>query len=136
MEGDLSQTLEQAHSELKKQNYKQAEELYTEFICSCSQSRECEASQLSIAFNNRGQIKYLRVDFTEAVEDYTSAIQADSNFETPYYNRGLIRYRLGFFDDAKEDFQQALKINPDFEDAKVSLRQTILDQEHKINRGY
>lgn len=45
-------------------------------------------------------------------------------------------YHLGFFDDAKRDFQQALKLNPDFEDAKVSLQQTLLDQQHKINRGY
>lgn len=58
-------------------------------------NRECEASSLATAYNNRGQIKYLRVDFREAVDDYTSAIQADSQFEVPFYNRGLIRYRLG-----------------------------------------
>lgn len=57
--------------------------------------RECEASDLATAYNNRGQIKYLRVDFHEAVEDYTSAIQTDSRLETPFYNRGLIHYRLG-----------------------------------------
>lgn len=50
---------------------------------------------LATAYNNRGQIKYLRVDFHEAVEDYTSAIEQDSRFEIPYYNRGLIHYRLG-----------------------------------------
>lgn len=42
----------------------------------------------------------------------------------------------GFFDDAKSDFQQALKLNPNFEDAKVSLQQTLLDQQEKANRGY
>lgn len=136
MEEDNSQTLEYAHSEFKRRNFQQAEELYTKYISSCSQSRECEASSLATAYNNRGQIKYLRVDFHEAVEDYTSAIQTDSGFEVPFYNRGLVHYRLGFFDDAKSDFQQALKLNPDFEDAKVSLQQTILDQQHKINRGY
>lgn len=57
--------------------------------------RECEANNLATAYNNRGQIKYLRVDFYEAIEDYTSAIQADSEFEIPLYNRGLIHYRLG-----------------------------------------
>lgn len=136
MEENNSQILENAHAEFKRENFKMAEELYTKFISSCLQSRECEASSLATAYNNRGQIKYLRVDFREAVDDYTSAIQADSQFEVPFYNRGLIRYRLGFFDDAKSDFQQALKLNPDFEDAKVSLQQTLLDQEHKINRGY
>lgn len=42
----------------------------------------------------------------------------------------------GFFEDAKSDFQQALTLNPGFEDAKASLQQTILDQQHKLERGY
>lgn len=57
--------------------------------------RDCDATNLATAYNNRGQIKYLRVDFQEAVEDFTSAIQADSRFEVAFYNRGLIHYRLG-----------------------------------------
>ncbi|XP_033932327.1 tetratricopeptide repeat protein 32 [Pseudochaenichthys georgianus] len=136
MEQDNPQILEHAHSEFKNQNFKCAELLYTTFISSCLQSRDCKASHLATAYNNRGQIKYLRVDFGEAVEDFSLAIQSDSSFETPFYNRGLIHYRLGFFDDAKIDFQQVLKMNPDFEDAKVSLKQTLLDQQHKIDRGY
>ncbi|XP_061602681.1 tetratricopeptide repeat protein 32 [Cololabis saira] len=137
MEEENSQIiLENAHTEFNTLNFKQAEELYTKFISACLQSRACEAGQLATAYNNRGQIKYLRVDFHEAVQDYTSAIQADTRFEIPFYNRGLIHYRLGFFQDAKSDFQQALKLNPDFEDAKVSLQQTLLDQQQKINRGY
>ncbi|CAG5927938.1 unnamed protein product [Menidia menidia] len=136
MEEKTSQLFEDAHSEFIKRSFKPAEELYTKFIRSCLQSRECEAGMLAKAYNDRGQIKYLRVDFHEAIEDYTSAIEADSQFEIPFYNRGLIHYRLGFFNDAKRDFQQALKLNPDFEDAKVSLQQTLLDQQQKINRGY
>lgn len=57
--------------------------------------RDCEAITVATAYNNRGQIKYLRVDFQEAVEDFTSAIQADSSFDVPLYNRGLVHYRLG-----------------------------------------
>lgn len=57
--------------------------------------RDCEANKLATAYNNRGQIKYLRVDFSEATEDFTAAIATDSCFEIPLYNRGLIRYRLG-----------------------------------------
>ncbi|KAM9355483.1 tetratricopeptide repeat protein 32 [Pholidichthys leucotaenia] len=136
MEENPSKIFDDAHNEFKKQNYKLAEELYSQFIASCLQSRQCDANSLATAYNNRGQIKYLRVDFHEAVEDYCAAIQADGQFEVPFYNRGLIHYRLGFFDDAKSDFQQALKLNPDFEDAKVSLQQTLLDQQEKMNRGY
>ncbi|XP_015225186.1 PREDICTED: LOW QUALITY PROTEIN: tetratricopeptide repeat protein 32 [Cyprinodon variegatus] len=136
MEGENSQLLENAHSEFNKRNFNQAEELYTKFISSCLQSRKCEANKLATAYNNRGQIKYFRVDFYEAMEDYTSAIKTDCQFPVPFYNRGLIRYRLGFFEDAERDFQQVLKLNPDFEDARVSLQQTLLDQQKKINRGY
>uniref|UniRef100_A0A1A8MFS3 Tetratricopeptide repeat domain 32 n=1 Tax=Nothobranchius pienaari TaxID=704102 RepID=A0A1A8MFS3_9TELE len=136
MEEENYKILEDANSEFIKRSYDRAEELYTKFISSCLQPRECEASKLAAAYNNRGQIKYFRVDFYEAMEDYTSAIKADSQFAVPFYNRGLIRYRLGYFDDAKSDFQQALKLRPDFEDAKVSLQQTILDQQDKMDRGY
>lgn len=50
---------------------------------------------LATALNNRGQIKYLRVEFAAAVEDYTAAIERQPGFEVPYYNRGLVLYRLG-----------------------------------------
>uniref|UniRef100_A0A3P9J5M1 Tetratricopeptide repeat domain 32 n=1 Tax=Oryzias latipes TaxID=8090 RepID=A0A3P9J5M1_ORYLA len=136
MDKDTFQILQNAHTEFNKRNFNLAEGLYSKFISSCFRSSNCEAGKLAAAYNNRGQIKYFRVDFNEAIEDYTSAIQADSQFEVPFYNRGLIHYRLGFFDDAKSDFQTALKLNPHFEDAKVSLQQTLLDQQQKINRGY
>ncbi|XP_061741667.1 tetratricopeptide repeat protein 32 [Nerophis ophidion] len=129
-------TFRAANFEFDKQNFKRAEELYNIFIPACAQSRECDAAYLATAYNNRGQIKYFRVDFNEAMEDYTAAIQADGQFEVPFYNRGLIHYRLGFFDNAIRDFQQALKLKEDFEDAKVGLQRTLLDQRDKIKRGY
>ncbi|CAL8315671.1 unnamed protein product [Lota lota] len=131
-----SQILGNAHSEFRKRNFELAEELYTQFISTCLQKRACEANDLATAYNNRGQIKYLRVDFHEAIEDYTKAIHVDGRFEIPFYNRGLIHYRLGFFEEAKRDFQQVLKIHPDFEEAKVSLLQTLQDEQHRMNRGY
>uniref|UniRef100_A0A8C6TL83 Tetratricopeptide repeat domain 32 n=1 Tax=Neogobius melanostomus TaxID=47308 RepID=A0A8C6TL83_9GOBI len=137
MEGgdDVSQTLQRAHTVFKQRNFVMAEQLYSRFIRLCSRS-SCDATDLATAFNNRGQIRYLRVDFTEAVEDYTCAIQAQAHFPVPYYNRGLIHYRLGFFEEAKKDFEQTLKLNPDFEEAKVSLRQTLKDQQQRVERGY
>ena len=47
------------------------------------------------AFNARGHIKYLWVDFDGAVEDYTEAIRRNPDFAVAYYNRGQIHYRLG-----------------------------------------
>ena len=90
--------------------------------------RECEATSLATAYNNRGQIKYLRVDFHEAVEDYTSAIQADSRFETPLYNRGLIHYRLG--EDTKAPFSQKHTISP-----KYTLTTVCHIQLWQLNEG-
>uniref|UniRef100_A0A673BUG0 Uncharacterized protein n=1 Tax=Sphaeramia orbicularis TaxID=375764 RepID=A0A673BUG0_9TELE len=119
MTDDNIQILQDAHYEFKKQNFKPAAALHSIY-----HFLECEASDLATAYNNRGQIKGF------------SAIKVDSQFEIPFYNRGLVHYRLGFFDDAKSDFQRVLKLNPDFEDAKVSLQQTLLDQQHKMNRGY
>nr|XP_045740100.1 tetratricopeptide repeat protein 32 isoform X2 [Mirounga angustirostris] len=91
---------------------------------------------LATAYNNRGQIKYCRVDFYEALDDYTAATQVRPTFEVPYYNRGLILYRLGYFDDALEDFKKVLDLNPGFQDATLSLKQTILDKEEKQRRNY
>ncbi|XP_069584236.1 tetratricopeptide repeat protein 32 isoform X2 [Ranitomeya imitator] len=97
---------------------------------SCT-TRRCSMEELSVAYNNRGQIKYFRVDFYEAMDDYTAAIRLNPKFEVPFYNRGLILYRLGFFDDAMKDFQKVLQLNPNFEDAKISLRQSMVDKEER-----
>ncbi|XP_075454541.1 tetratricopeptide repeat protein 32 isoform X2 [Ascaphus truei] len=92
---------------------------------------KCSIEDLAIAFNNRGQIKYFRVDFYEAMDDYTEAIRVNPNFEVPYYNRGVILYRLGVFDEAVKDFQKVLQLNPHFQDAKISLKQTLQDKKKK-----
>ena len=52
---------------------------------------------LALSYNNRGHLKYLRVDFREAVEDYTRAVQCDEALGVAFYNRGLIHYRLGTY---------------------------------------
>ncbi|XP_036406557.1 tetratricopeptide repeat protein 32 [Megalops cyprinoides] len=136
MESDLHNILLNAHAEFNRSHFNEAEHLYTKFITSCSQTRKCDADDLAVAFNNRGQIKYFRVDFYEAMEDYTQAIKANGSFAVPLYNRGLIRYRLGFFQEAEQDFRTALDLNPHFEDAKLSLKQTIADREQRSSRGY
>uniref|UniRef100_A0A8C5X0G1 Tetratricopeptide repeat domain 32 n=1 Tax=Malurus cyaneus samueli TaxID=2593467 RepID=A0A8C5X0G1_9PASS len=86
---------------------------------------------LATALNERGQVRYLRVEFAAAVQDFTAAIECQPGFEVPYYNRGLVRYRLGDFDEAMKDFRKVLELNPQFEDAALSLKQAILDKEEK-----
>lgn len=55
---------------------------------------ECR-KELVDAFNTRGHIKYLWVDFDEAIENYSEAIRRDPEFSVAHYNRGQVHYRLG-----------------------------------------
>uniref|UniRef100_A0A8C5PA69 Tetratricopeptide repeat domain 32 n=1 Tax=Leptobrachium leishanense TaxID=445787 RepID=A0A8C5PA69_9ANUR len=126
--------LRAANAELGKRRLSEAEELYGKVIELCSQDRKCSNEDLAVAFNNRGQVKYFRVDFYEAMDDYTEAIRVNPSFEIPYYNRGLVLYRLAFYDEAIKDFQKVLTLNPQFEDAKISLKQSMLDKEEKRRR--
>ncbi|XP_022430088.1 tetratricopeptide repeat protein 32 isoform X3 [Delphinapterus leucas] len=99
-------TLALAQAHFQKGEYAEAEALYSAYVrqyaCAASEGEasgsKCSPEDLATAYNNRGQIKYFRVDFYEAMDDYTSAIEVQPNFEVPYYNRGLILYRLGFYD--------------------------------------
>ena len=51
--------------------------------------------ELARAYNERGHIRYLRVDFGNAIDDYTKSIHLDEEFAVAYYNRGQVHYRLG-----------------------------------------
>uniref|UniRef100_A0A8C9G5U5 Tetratricopeptide repeat protein 32 n=1 Tax=Pavo cristatus TaxID=9049 RepID=A0A8C9G5U5_PAVCR len=89
--GGTTELLAAAHAQFAARQFAEAEELYSRFIAgSAGTDRD-----LATALNNRGQIKYLRVDFDAAMEDYTAAIQSQPAFEVPYYNRGLVLYRYG-----------------------------------------
>ncbi|KAJ7408453.1 WD repeat-containing protein 35 [Willisornis vidua] len=110
---------------------------YEVWMCSIEPGFKTTAHRdLATALNDRGQVRYLRVEFAAAVRDYTAAIECQPGFEVPYYNRGLVRYRLGDFDEAMKDFRKVLELNPQFEDAALSLKQAILDKEEKQKRGY
>ena len=52
-------------------------------------------NELAKAFNERGYIQYLKVDFQSAIDDYSEAIALNEDFAVAYYNRGLVQYRLG-----------------------------------------
>ena len=63
----------------------------------CKEQSESLNQLLSRAWNDRGHLKYLKVDFDAAIYDYTQAIELDKNFAVPYYNRGQIHYRMGTY---------------------------------------
>ncbi|XP_027050650.1 tetratricopeptide repeat protein 32-like [Pocillopora damicornis] len=93
----------------------------------CKEQSESLNQLLSRAWNDRGHLKYLKVDFDAAIYDYTQAIELDKNFAVPYYNRGQIHYRMGRYEEAVKDLRQALRIDPNFEDARQNLEQAIQD---------
>lgn len=61
----------------------------------CKVQSESLKRLLSCAWNDRGHLKYLQVNFDDAIYDYTRAIERDKDFAVPYYNRGQIHYRMG-----------------------------------------
>ncbi|KAM7117762.1 tetratricopeptide repeat protein 32 isoform X3 [Ciconia boyciana] len=141
--GGAAELLAAAQAQLAARRLSAAEELYSRFIARCAgpgpgpgPGPGGAGRDLATALNNRGQIKYFRVEFAAAMEDYTAAIECQPGFEVPYYNRGLVLYRLGCFDEAMKDFRKVLELNPQFEDAALSLKQAILDKEEKQKRGY
>ena len=87
---------EKAKTMLEAGQLESSFKLFTEFIDfqRNTGSSDCLA-ELSDAYNSRGHIRYLWVEFDEAIEDYTDAIKQDPNFAVAYYNRGQIHYRLG-----------------------------------------
>lgn len=86
----------EAKNLLEKQELESSFKLFTDFINSQRglATPECW-EELKDAYNSRGHIRYLWVDFDEAVTDYSAALELDSNFAVAYYNRGQIHYRLG-----------------------------------------
>ncbi|KAM7117760.1 tetratricopeptide repeat protein 32 isoform 1-T1 [Ciconia maguari] len=99
--GGAAELLAAAQAQLAARRLSAAEELYSRFIARCAgpgpgpgPGPGGAGRDLATALNNRGQIKYFRVEFAAAMEDYTAAIECQPGFEVPYYNRGLVLYRL------------------------------------------
>ena len=85
---------EKAKSLLAAGRLDEAHTLYSQFIE--EQSDSCEhAAAVTDAYNSRGHIRYLWVDFPAATEDYSRAIERDPSFAMAHYNRGQVMYRLG-----------------------------------------
>jgi len=120
--------------------YVQADNCYTEIINNSSSAvggdlNDQTRKTLCQCFNNRGQLRYLQVDFDKAIDDYTECLKIDQNHHIALYNRGLIHYRLGRFEKAINDFDRALSIKPDFNDATTGLNTAKEDMEEKKIRS-
>jgi tetratricopeptide (TPR) repeat protein len=68
-------------------------------------------------FYVRAAAKALTKDYQGAIEDYTQAIELNSQFAEAYLKRGAIRYKLGDDREALKDCNLALSINPNLAQA-------------------
>ncbi|XP_033726598.1 tetratricopeptide repeat protein 32-like [Pecten maximus] len=140
-EDGLRHLFDQAKFEESKGDRGQALEMYSNFIDLTCRDDQINLSKsmkqrLALAYNNRGFLRYLRVDFDEAIEDYTASVSLDPDLSVAYYNRGTIHYRLGRFDDAIADMKAALMLNPEFTDARTGLERSMADKQEKLERTW
>lgn len=70
-------------------------------------------SGMSTTFLNSGNTKMDAKDYKGALEDYTAAIQLNSDSTEAYVKRGQCNVLLKKYDNAIKDYNKALKINPD-----------------------
>jgi len=63
-------------------------------------------------YNNRGLAYYTQGNLSEAIADYTKAIEIDPEYAQAYSNRGLAYYDKGKLGEAILDHSRAIKINP------------------------
>lgn len=90
------ETFNRARSLLEEKDLEQSFKYFTDFINSQrSLSKPEHREELIDAYNSRGHIRYLWVEFDDAVGDYSEAIELDPKFAVAYYNRGQVHYRLG-----------------------------------------
>lgn len=66
----------------------------------------------SFSHFNRGVARQERGDFDGAIEDYSRAIELNSDLADAYNNRGLLRYKRGEFQDAMNDTTRAIELSP------------------------
>ena len=69
----------------------------------------------------RGNTKYLAVNFSGAIADFSKAIEINPRYAKAYYNRGTIKGRyLEDYDGAISDYSKSIEINPRYADAYIN----------------
>ena len=65
-----------------------------------------------------GMIHAKKREFSNAIRDYTRAIERSPSYTYAYMNRGLAYMNLGRWDQAESDFNAVLRFDPKNESAK------------------
>lgn len=103
--------------------YTEAEAACTELVAA---AQGAGGEQLALAYNNRGHVRYLQVDFPGALRDLEQAVKVSPSLAPAHYNWATIHYRLGSHSTALHGFQRALGLSPDnleFREAERECRE-------------
>ncbi|MCY0941813.1 tetratricopeptide repeat protein [Streptomyces antarcticus] len=76
---------------------------------------------------NRAQVNGMSGRLEEALADYASIIDADSDFADHYFNRGSMLRRLGRVEEAIADYERALALEPPFPEAHYNRGEALLE---------
>ncbi|MBE2219004.1 MAG: tetratricopeptide repeat protein [Ignavibacteria bacterium] len=75
----------------------------------------------AIGYNNRGTLFLENRKYTEAENDFTSAIRVNANYAAAYNNLGLVYSAKANYDKAIEYFNKAIELNSRYAEAYMSL---------------
>jgi tetratricopeptide (TPR) repeat protein len=74
--------------------------------------------RLAMAFSNRGNAYYMTGDAKAAIENYTRAVDVDSDYAAAFTARGLLHEKSGNLKKARADYDAALEADATFGDTK------------------
>ena len=109
IEPDAQDYLQRGFESHQNDNLDDAIEYYTEFI----RLDPADTSNVSVAYYSRGVAYDEKSDVDRAIEDYTLALEYNSNFADAYHNRGYAYYKKSEFTRATEDYNRAIQLKPD-----------------------
>lgn len=82
-------------------------------------SLQPDTSTLAIVYQGRGFAHFFKREFASAVEDFTKAIEYNSNDAVTYYSRGTAYSLIREFDLAIKDYSEAIELKPEFSEVYV-----------------
>ena len=110
---ELSQILETAIENHKKNNFTIAEDLYKKILK--IDNKHTKAIFLL------GNLALQKKKFAKAEEYYLKLIEIDSSIEDAHNNLGIVYSELNFFDKAEKSFKKAIEKNQNYPDAYSNL---------------
>jgi tetratricopeptide (TPR) repeat protein len=104
--------------------FKQEIEKIMERMATTEKERKERNRMTAWDYNREGERCYSLKQYKEAVENYTQAIQLQSNTALFYNNRGYVYGGLGEYDKAISDYNKAIELDP--QDASIYANQGYL----------